>query len=81
VAIILCAAYVADAFGSRSLLTTTQVMSILLSKHLQEPGLGDLEIAATSSSENVAQAGGSYGSLSLDVFGIFAIAVPLTSEI
>src|SRR5260370_36540283 len=32
----LCAVHVADAFGSRSPLTTTQVMSTLLSKHLQE---------------------------------------------
>src|SRR6478672_1387767 len=30
-----CAVSVADAFGSRSLLTTTQAMSTLLSKHLQ----------------------------------------------
>src|SRR2546428_9357064 len=33
---ILCAVHVADAFGSRSPLTTTQVMSTLLLKHLQE---------------------------------------------
>src|SRR5258708_6829765 len=39
VVIILCAVYVADAFGSRSPLTTTQVMSTPLSKHLQEPSL------------------------------------------
>jgi len=38
----LCAVYVADAFGSRSPLTTTQVMSTLLSKHLRAPGLGEL---------------------------------------
>jgi hypothetical protein len=42
VVIILCAVYVADAFGFRSPLTTTQVMSTLLSKHLQEPGLDEL---------------------------------------
>jgi len=42
VVIILCAEYVADAFGSRSPFTTTQVMSTLLSKHLQEPGLDEL---------------------------------------
>ena len=39
--IILCAVYVADAFGFRSLLTTTQVMSTPLSKHLQEPSLDE----------------------------------------
>ena len=33
---ILCAVYVAGAFGSRSPLTTMQVMSTLSSKHLQE---------------------------------------------
>jgi len=33
---ILCAVHVADAFGSRSPLTTTKVMSTPLSKHLQE---------------------------------------------
>src|SRR5262250_1849594 len=33
---ILCVVHVADAFGSRSPLTTTKVMSTPLSKHLQE---------------------------------------------
>src|SRR5579863_2382989 len=33
---ILCAGHVADAFGSRSLLTTMKVMSTRLWKHLQE---------------------------------------------
>ena len=33
---ILCAVHVADAFAFRSHLTTTQVISMLLSKHLQE---------------------------------------------
>src|SRR5580765_169566 len=33
---ILCAVHVADALGSRSPLTTTQVTSTLSSKHLQE---------------------------------------------
>src|SRR5437016_6317329 len=33
---ILCAVHVADAFASRSHLTTTRMISILLSKHLQE---------------------------------------------
>src|ERR1700736_3828583 len=38
---ILCAVHVADAFGSRSPLTTTQVMSTFLSKHLRPPGLDE----------------------------------------
>jgi len=33
---ILCAVHVADAFGSRSPLTTMKLMSTPLSKHLQE---------------------------------------------
>ena len=66
--IILCVAYVADAFGSRSPLTTTQVMSTLLSKHLQEPGLDELR----NRSHIIIREG---GSVSLGVFGIFSIAV------
>jgi len=39
---ILCAVHVADAFGSRSPLTTTQVMSTLLWKRLQESSLDEV---------------------------------------
>ena len=52
-------------------------MSTLLSKHLQEPGLDELRNRSQSLSKNVEKAGGSYGAVSLGVFGILAIAVSL----
>jgi hypothetical protein len=61
VVIVLCAVYVADAFGSRSPLTTTQVMSTPLSKHLQEPSPDELRNRSHIIIRERGVAGDSYG--------------------